>query len=320
VTGTTPGDAAVVPGWDEVSRQILQLASQVGVEVHLHARDIDGPDGIGIGSDVPVVTASVFKIPVAVTLARLGHAGVLDLAEEITITPGSGPASPYGLATFRHPARLSLHDLGLLMMGLSDNVATDLVMEKVGRPAINASLAELGLAVTAVPQSCQELLDTIAEELGVDYDDDERTLAAFPMSRIRTLSALQPQHTCRTTAAEMTRLLTMIWRDEAAQPEACADVRRWMGLQVWPHRLRSGFHDEDVAISGKTGTLPTVRNEVGVVEYGDGHRYAVAVFTVAEDVRARVPERDRFIGEAATLAVELLRRAGATARCGADGS
>jgi len=253
------------------------------------------------------VTASVFKVPVAVALARLGHAGLLDLAEEITVTPGAGPAFPFGLATFRHPARLSLHDLGLLMMGVSDNVATDLVMAKVGGAAIDALLAELGLAVTAVPQSCQQLLDTISDDLELDYDDNERILATVPMSRIRALSALQPEHTCRTTAEEMTRLLAMIWRDEAAPPEACADVRRWMGLQVWPHRLRSGFEGADVAISGKTGTLPTVRNEVGVVEYSDGRRYAVAVFTIAEDVRGRVPKRDRFIGEAATLAVEFLR-------------
>jgi beta-lactamase class A len=307
----TPGEAGMTPAWNEVSREILELASGVGVEVHLHARDVEGSGGVGIGEDTPVVTASVFKVPVAVALARLGQAGILDLAEEITIAPGTGPASPFGLATFRYPARLSLHDLGLLMIGVSDNVATDLVMQKVGQPAIDALIAELGLTVTAVPQTCQELLDTISDDLEVDYDDNERTLASYPMSRIRALSALQPEHTCRTTAEEMTRLLAMIWRDEAGAPEACADVRRWMGLQVWPHRLRSGFPDDDVAISGKTGTLPTVRNEVGVVEYGDGHRYAVAVFTVADDLRARVPKRDRFIGDAATLAVEFLRQAGA---------
>jgi beta-lactamase class A len=107
----------------------------------------------------------------------------------------------------------------------------------------------------------------------------------------------------------MTRLLAMIWRDEAAAAPACADVRRWLGLQVWPHRLSSGFPGADVTISAKTGTLPTVRNEAGVVEYAGGGRYAVAVFTTAADAASRVPARDHFIGEAATLAVDYLREA-----------
>ena len=62
-------------------------------------------------------------------------------------------------------------------------------------------------------------------------------------------------------------------------------------------------------ISGKTGTLPTIRNEVGVVEYDDGRRFAVAVFTRAGDARAQVPARDAFIGFAAARAVESLRDA-----------
>jgi beta-lactamase class A len=297
--------------WAEVRQTILERAADVNVEVRLHACQIDGDEAVGIGEHDPVVTASVFKVPVALALADAAHGGELDLAEEFTVMPNTGPPSPYGLATFRHPARLSLDELGLLMIGISDNVATDLVLARVGRSAVAELLASLGLKVTAVPQDCREVLDSIREDLGLDYDDDERTLMAYPLDQIRALRALRPEQTCRTTPEEMTRLLRMIWRDEAAPAQACADVRRWLGLQVWPHRLSSGFTDSDVTISGKTGTLPTVRNEVGVVEYGDGGgRYAVAVFTSAGDLRPRVPARDHFIGEAATLAVEFLRQSG----------
>ncbi|GAA3584821.1 hypothetical protein GCM10022222_81830 [Amycolatopsis ultiminotia] len=111
----------------------------------------------------------------------------------------------------------------------------------------------------------------------------------------------------------MTRLLGLIWRNEAAPSAACADVRRWMGLQLWPHRLRAGFPDDGIQVAGKTGTLPAVGNEVGVVEYPDGGRYAVAVFTRAEDTRSRVPERDAFIGFAAAEAIRWLRVTAAAA-------
>jgi beta-lactamase class A len=79
-----------------------------------------------------------------------------------------------------------------------------------------------------------------------------------------------------------------------------------MALQVWPHRLTSGFPD-GVTLAAKTGTLPGIRNEAGVVIYPDGKRYAVGVFTRADSYADRRPEVDRSIGAAAFAAVEALR-------------
>ncbi|MEL5955294.1 serine hydrolase [Streptomyces sp. CLV115] len=292
----------------ELVETITARAAEVGVRVRMHAADLDGSRQVGIDASEPVVTASVFKVPVALELARQAAVGHLDLAERIEVAPGHPTASPYGLATFRHAVTMSWYDLALLMIGISDNVATDLVVARVGKAAIAESLRRLGLPHTAVPQDCGELLRSIGEDLGIDYQDDERLLAALPPERLDALRALTPAATCRTTAAESTRLLGLIWRDEAAPAAACADVRRWLELQLWPHRLRSGFPDDDVRISGKTGTLPSLRNEIGVLEYPDGGRYAVGVFTKAVDSRSRVPERDAFIGFAAARAVDWLRQ------------
>ncbi|WP_181774197.1 serine hydrolase [Amycolatopsis pittospori] len=291
----------------ETLEAINDRAKEVGVRVRLHAAEIDGTRRIGVDEDAPVVTASVFKVPIALELARQAAEGVLDLGEPVTVPPGHPTPSPYGLATFRHEVTMSWHDLAILMIGISDNVATDLILAKVGKANVDETLRRLGFEVTNVPQDCGEVLGTIGEDLGISYEDDERLLTELPMERLTALRALRPADTCATTAEEITRLLGMIWRDEAASSTACADVRRWMELQVWPHRLRSGFPDDAIGVSGKTGTLPSVRNEVGVVEYPDGGRYAVGIFTDAVDARSRVPERDAFIGFAAARAVEWLR-------------
>lgn len=291
----------------ETIETITRRAKEVGVRVRLHAAEIDGTRRIGIDEGDPVVTASVFKVPIALELARQAAAGGLDLAERVTVPPGHPTPSPYGLATFRHEIMMSWHDLAILMIGISDNVATDLILARVGKDAVTETLRKLGFEQTTVPQDCGEVLRGIGEDLGLSYEDDERLLSELPYERLATLRALQPEHTCATTAAEITGLLGRIWRDEAASPTACADVRRWLELQVWPHRLRSGFPDDGIRVSGKTGTLPSLRNEVGVVEYPDGGRYAVGIFTSAVDTRSRVPERDAFIGFAAAQAVEWLR-------------
>lgn len=61
----------------------------------------------------------------------------------------------------------------------------------------------------------------------------------------------------------------------AGPPQACAFVRDAMGRRENIQRLASGF-DATITVAGKTGTIPFVRNEAGVVTYPDGRRYAVA--------------------------------------------
>ncbi|MDH6130334.1 hypothetical protein P3T39_007327 [Kitasatospora sp. GP82] len=56
--------------------------------------------------------------------------------------------------------------------------------------------------------------------------------------------------------------------------------------------------------TGRAGTLPTLRHEVGVIEYPDGARYAVAVFTRAAATSITLPAADAVIGTTARLAVD----------------
>ena len=286
---------------------IRDRARELGAHIWLHAREIDGERSLGVDPSTPVVTASVFKVPVAVELARQASAGDVDLTERVTVPDHDKVASPFGLAAHRDPVQASYRDLAQLMMVISDNVATDIVLDRVGKANVAALLEQLGLEGTAVPQSCREALGTIEEDLGLPYRDDERELATVSVDRLQALRALSPPDTCRTTPEDITRLLAMVWRDEAAPPEACALVRGWMGDQIWPHRLTSGFPDDAVTVSGKTGTLPLVRNEVGVVELPDGARYAVGVFTRADDPTSNAPHLDALIGWAAAEAVAQLR-------------
>jgi beta-lactamase class A len=139
------------------------------------------------------------------------------------------------------------------------------------------------------------------EAAGLDLEN----ITEIPYDLYESVRAIDAKRTNRTTPREMTRLLSMIWRDEAGPPDACAEVRRIMGLQVWPHRLTSGFGD-GVKLSAKTGTLPAIRNEAGVVELPDGSRYAVAVFTRANTYVWTQPAIDAAIGTAARLAVDEL--------------
>ncbi len=287
-------------------RQLEQIFRTAGVTGRLHAVDIDTGREVGLGADEPVVLASVFKVPLLVAFHRKAERGLLDPGERITVPAEGRPGGGTGLSAMLDEVTASLRDLAYLMISVSDNTSADALLARVGLDEVNAVLADLGLAGTRVEHSCAELFTAMREDAGA-ADMAELSQMTTDPGVIARLRVLDPARTSRSTPRDMTRLLGLIWRDEAAGPESCSAVRRLMGLQVWPHRLASGFPYDDVAVSGKTGTLPTIRNEVGVIEYPDGGRYAIAVFTRSIGTAQNQPRADAAIGSAARVAVDHLR-------------
>ncbi|MEV5989596.1 serine hydrolase [Streptomyces sp. NPDC052051] len=286
----------------DIPGSIHAAFAEAGVTGSLHALDIDSGAQLDIGADQPVCTASVHKLCLLVTLHELAAAGELDLGEQIECRPADRITGPTGLAAMLDPVRMSLRDVAYLAMAVSDNASADLLLARVGLDAVNDTTARLGLTRTYAVHTFAELFATVREDVGPG--GAQALTDPHIISRLR---ALDPARTNRSTPRDMTRLLGALWRDEACTPEHGASIRRLLGLQVWPHRMASGFPFDDVHVAGKTGTLPTVRNEVGVVEYPDGGRYAVAVFTRTANPAATLPAADAVIGTAARIAVDALR-------------
>ena len=282
-----------------------EVFTAAGVEGFVHAREIgvDGPE-VGHGADDQVVLASVFKIPVAVAYAAEVAAGRLDETERTRVT-SRYRIGGIGTAGCADDVEMSWRDLALFMMTMSDNAATDVVFHRVGQAAVDAVLDKAGLERTRILGCCEDLFASVAADLGTD--DVEEVLAGPTWERVRKLSIVDPERTTSSTPREITTLLDAIWTDRVAEPEACQRVRTIMAQQIWPHRLSSGF-PADVQVAAKTGTLPSVRNEAGVVTYPDGHSYAVAVFTSSQSLDLRDPAADAVIGRAGRLAVDQLRR------------
>jgi len=278
---------------------------RAGVTAAFHAVDMDSGAEISHRSAEPSVLASVFKLPVLIALLRAADEGVLDLSEQVTVPVEGRVEGPTGLSVMSDPVTMSLRDLARLMIVVSDNAATDVVLERVGIPAVNTALKELGCTGSEVLLDVRGIFQTIVEDAGLEVLSD---LTTYPTAEeLDSWRALRPLETTHGTAEDMTHLLRLLWDDEAASPESCELGRQILLQQVWPHRLASGFPEDGVVTGGKTGTLPRVRNEAGVVLHPDGGRYAVACFTTASAVTLKHPAADAVIGEAARIAVDTLR-------------
>jgi beta-lactamase class A len=281
----------------------LTAALAPGQRAWIHARDVDGGREVGLDADARVPISSIAKLALLTALHRRADAGALDLAAPRTVPVEGRTLGFTGLSVFSDPATLSLRDLALLMITVSDNAAADALFDVVDLDCVNREMAALGLPGIALRQTLRDLFAMLREDTGAAGPAD----AAAHLDDPARLRVLDPDQASSASPRDLTALLAAIWRDEAASPEACAEMRRVLGLQVWPHRLASGFPSDDVRVSGKTATLPTMRHEVGVVEYPDGGRYAVAILTQTGSPAPTQPRADAAIGAAGRTAVELLR-------------
>jgi beta-lactamase class A len=186
------------------------------------------------------------------------------------------------------------------MVTISDNAATDRIIEATGLDRINARAKRCGCVSTVVVSDVNTMLANVACDMGFGTYEalldaqsgrlgGEARARSTDRARLDAVRALDPAKTSRTTARDMTKLLAAVWSDAAAGRDACRNLRTVMHQQV-TRRLEPAVPDSGQLAAKSGGLFGRVRNEIGVITYPDVERYAVAVFT-----QAKAP----FIGTAA---------------------
>ena len=293
----------------------------VGVDASWCASAIDGSGQLGYRPEERVTPASVMKIQVALAVASAIDSGTLDGTARIRLETVSRTPGPVGMSLMADPVEMSLRDLLVPMITISDNAATDALIDAVGLESVNEVTRRLGLTGTGVVEDLQGMLDKMAAEIGfMDYAalvEHDPAMHGPPTqeevsTRLAASSPLDPARGSRTTPADMVRLLSLIWTDAAGPAPACARLRSLMRNQLTRHRIASGFGSK-YSVSAKSGGLMgIVRNEVGVVTDTGGRSFAVAIFTRRDTRSANDPsEIDSAIG---VLARRLVAQLQATSR------
>ena len=259
------------------------------------------------------------KIQIALAVESAVASGLVDGATARVLSPEGRTSGPTGVSLMQDEVTMSVRDLVVAMLAISDNVATDELIEVIGLDEINRVTHALGLEDTFITSNLREALDQIAADAGfANYAamvaHDPATMGQ-PSSeeiqaRVAASAPLDPARGTRTTAAETVRLLQEIWTDHAAPAQACASIRRLMAHQLTRNKIASAF-SPPVSVSAKSGgLLGVVRNEAAVVAFPDGSAYAVAVFTRREGgTRLDPAVIDATIGKIASDLIGQLRGA-----------
>jgi beta-lactamase class A len=298
-----------------VSGDIGAIFRQAGCEGTLCVRSLDSDAEVTLDAGSPVIPASVVKVQVALEAETWFADGRLDPREPVTLTAADRTFGPTGISLFDDDAVVSWRDLVVLMLTISDNHATDVLLHRIGLDAVNAAAIRLGLTSTIIVSDLRTMLDSVGQDLGCSSWADLLTWQtgasaeekAEADQRLPAARALDPARGTRTTATDMVRLLRLIWTGQAGPAAACDRVKIVMGRQLTRHRIASAFRPP-VKVAAKSGSLlGMVRNEIGVISYPDGRQYAAAVFTRSEP-GSDDPAISRAVGTATARAVAALRR------------
>ena len=278
------------PNLRRLESEIVRLSAVSGGKVGVGIIHLETGRELFVNGAEPFPMASTFKVPVAVELLTRVQAGSVRLDSMITLRqadlhPGSGTLT--GL--FDDPGvSLSVHNLLELMLLISDNSATDIVLKVAGGgAAVNARLSAFGIKGISVDRPTIHL---IADAVGVKNLGPESgwSLARFDSLRRQTTPADQQAAKAafyqdrRDTATPegMARLLAKISRGEALGRERTAQLLDIMlRCETGAMRLK-GQLPGDVQVRHKTGSLGIgVANDVGIIDLPDGGgRVVVAVF------------------------------------------
>lgn len=256
-------------------------------------RDIASGNEIGVRLDEPLPMASVCKVPILVTAYRRHEAGNLALTERIEITDETRTFGSGLFNAFDTGLKPTIHDLLLMMIVVSDNAATDLILSRLNPGEVTATMSSLGLNHITVDRNIARLigdyfiaLDPALELIKYGEWDDycekipglrERSKGLTVIREAVNVSASEKD---TATVRDIANLCAQISQNQCASESSCEAMLDIMGKQVLNGRLPRHL-PQFTRFPHKTGTLGSgaVVNDAGILYIEDKPAASIAVLS-----------------------------------------
>lgn len=238
----------------QLQRQLDSLATSAAGVVGIAVEDLTTGERFGVNDSLIFPQASAIKVAILLELFRQADAGTLGLAERVEVSTSQQAGGDGVLQSFAdRGSALSLHDLAVLMVTLSDNTATNVLIRRVGMAKVNRLLAGLGLG--------------------------EIRLGREMMRPDESARGNENLATPRAAARLMARLARC---DLPMSRRACNDARRM--LEIPKSGTVADALPADVPVAWKPGSLDGVATAWALVRL-QGRPYVMAVMVSYGDAR-----------------------------------
>jgi beta-lactamase class A len=233
--------------WEmRLSRHIADYARKLDGVVGLAAIDLTTGRTICFQCETQFATASSIKIPILIGMFQAMRVGEFKFEDKVTLDRRDlvGGSGHLNATIEKGPLSLTVRELMTAMIETSDNTATNRCIRMVGMERVNRILDELGFHSIR--------LQRVMMDVEAGRADRENIASSI----------------------EMARLVEMLYRGTAAPAEDCKAMLDIM------RRVRGGMNKavpEGTVIASKTGGIPGVKNQVGIV-YLDKRPFVLSIF------------------------------------------
>lgn len=230
-------------------------------KVTLYAKNLDTGVSTGIGESDPVRTASTIKLPIMLAVFDAVERGKAKWTETLTVTSGH-KVSGSGIigSELSDNVQLPLRDVVNLMIVLSDNSATNMILERFTADAVNAHLDKLGISTTRALRKVR--------------GDGSQLKSPSGFSAAGKLPENQKYGLGVSTSRDMVTILEKLERGEMVSPAASREMIAILKRCQDDSGIRRRLGGTPVA--NKSGALDALRSDVGIV-YSKGGRIALAI-------------------------------------------
>lgn len=148
----------------EIERELAPLGGRTSCIV-VRLEKVAPSELVSINPDSRFPAASLAKIPILVEVARQVEFGMLawDTGYAVPVTAHAGSSGV--LADLNATLHPTLRDLAYLMITISDNTASNVLLDLVGMDAVNVTMHQLGLHETRIER---HFIDVEARKAGYE--------------------------------------------------------------------------------------------------------------------------------------------------------
>lgn len=219
----------------------------------IYAKNLDTGKDFAFRADEQVRTASTIKLPIMTEVFAQVSEGKRKWTDEITLTKQNRFGGSGVLGEFSDGTKIDLKTATNLMIVVSDNTATNLILDLITADAVNARMDALGLKQT--------------RSLGKIGGGGRSKAWDEPLYKVFGIGASSPR--------DMVRLLEMLEKGEVVNKQSSADMIAILRRQQYGEGIGRGLLDS-VPSASKSGALDRLRSDVGII-YTRRGRIAMAI-------------------------------------------
>ena len=262
---------------------IESYVETIDADFGIYIKHLQTNEEASIQGDTLFQTASVIKLPILATLYEMADAGEIDLSDRVTLETGDRVPGSGVLQEMMIGLNPTIKDLAMVMIIVSDNLATDKLLGIIGGvERVQQTIDRLGFNNMSIKHTIWELL-SISVGLDGPYSEEKfkEIIRRYTVQENAWDSDVYKHQKLSndSSARDMAELVALFAKGEFISQQCSNEILDILHRQQYKQRI-AGRLPRGTAVANKTGTLGTMFNDAGVVYLPNNlGQYVICVFS-----------------------------------------